>query len=244
MAASHPVGTEGFCLWPDVKPTPGFAAASFATILGSVSSPVVFPFNSFLCPAAPPLPYSAAPSGRFAPFQRYYEAAKISAARYAALRIPSSRVYFPSSVSFRSLRVLGVSLPLRLGVGRPVSPLLRLFSWGRSQTDLSSSQGTLSLPLPCSQTPVGSPRQASCGCFDAAPAVLTTKAPTSIIVSRLNHTALAFAPYASCRHLCRLRNVRYWLAASLCKVGFLGPCKEFLSLFSFDYILVLTFWVS
>jgi hypothetical protein len=32
---------------------------------------------------------------------------------------------------------------LRLGVGRPVSPLLRLFCWGRSQTDLSSSQGTL-----------------------------------------------------------------------------------------------------
>ena len=57
--------------------------------------------------------------------------------------------------------------------------------------------------------------------FNAAPAVLTTKAPTSIIVSRLNHTALAFAPYASCRHLCRLRNVRYWLAASLCQVGFL-----------------------
>jgi len=57
--------------------------------------------------------------------------------------------------------------------------------------------------------------------FDAAPAVLTTKAPTSIIVSRLNHTALAFAPYASCRHLCRLRNVRYWSAASLCQMGFL-----------------------
>lgn len=44
---------------------------------------------------------------------------------------------------FRSLRVLGVFLPLRLGVGRPVSPLLRLFCWARSQTDLSSSQGTL-----------------------------------------------------------------------------------------------------
>ena len=90
-----------------------------------------------------PFPTRRLPRVGSPPFQRYYEAAKTSAARYAALRIPSSHAYFPSSVSFRSLRVLGVSLPLRLGVGRPVSPLLRLSCWGRSQTDLSSSQGTL-----------------------------------------------------------------------------------------------------
>src|SRR6201987_2647831 len=52
------------------------------------------------------------------------------------------------------------------------------------------------------------------------PAVRTTTAPTLIIISRLNHTALAPAPYASSRHRCRLRNVRFRLVASLCQVGF------------------------
>jgi hypothetical protein len=34
----------------------------------------------------------------------------------------------------------------------------------------------------------------------AALAVLTTKAPGTIILSRLYHTAFALAVYASCRH--------------------------------------------
>jgi len=55
------------------------------------------------------------------------------------------------------------------------------------------------------------------------------------------------APYASCRHRGRLRNVRFRLVASLCRVGVVLPTGSlycvsescFLSL----YILFLTFWV-
>lgn len=39
-----------------------------------------------------------------------------------------------------------------------------------------------------------------CRRFDAAPGILTAKAPGTIILSRLNHTAFALAVYASCRH--------------------------------------------
>ena len=54
---------------------------------------------------------------------------------------------------------------------------------------------------------------------DIAPAVLTTKAPTTIIVSRLNNTAFVLAVYASCRHYCRLRKTRFWPAANRYQVG-------------------------
>src|SRR6201982_3729789 len=93
-----------------------------------------------------------------------------------------------------------------------------LFLWRKPVGSLKFPGNPFML-LPCSQTPVGSPRLAHLRRFDSAPAVRTTKAPTLIIISRLNHTALAPAPYASCRHRCRLRNVRFRLGASLCQVG-------------------------
>ena len=56
--------------------------------------------------------------------------------------------------------------------------------------------------------------------FDSAPAVQTTKAPTSGHYFEAQSHGLAPAPYASCRHRCQLRNVRFRLVASLCRVGF------------------------
>ena len=90
------------------------------------------------------------------------------------------------------------SLPLRLGVGLPVSPHhFRFFlSWrkhGRFSHvprvpfrafALLSDPGRISTPSRLRR-------------FDAAPAVRTTKAPALIIISRLNHTA--FAPLHTLR---------------------------------------------
>lgn len=160
---------------------------------------------------------------------------RLPAAHSLALRFPSSDGYLLDSIFFRSPRAHGV-LPLRLGVGLPVSPHHSgSFLWRKPVGSLKFPGNPFML-LPCSQTPVGSPRLAHLRRFDSAPAVRTTKAPTLIIISRLNHTALAPAPYASCRHRCRLRNVRFRLVASLCKVGFFShevPVLCFQGLFSF-----------
>ena len=59
-----------------------------------------------------------------------------------------------------------------------------------------------------------------CGASILPPRCRLRRLQHQVIISRLNHTALAPAPYASCRHRCRLRNVRFRLVASLCRVGF------------------------
>jgi hypothetical protein len=146
---------------------------------------------------------------------------RLPSARPVSLRIPSRHGYFPYSICFRSPRVMEF-LPLRLGVGLPVSPLAPARSRERSQSDLSSSQGTLFSAFALLSDPGRFSTPSPLRRFDAAPAVMTTKAPTLVFVSRLNHTALAPAPYASCRHHCRLRNVRFRLVASLYRVGLLA----------------------
>lgn len=55
------------------------------------------------------------------------------------------------------------------------------------------------LPLPCSQTPVGCPCQALAAC-PCCPRLSDDEGSNTIIISRLYHTALTTAPYASCRH--------------------------------------------
>ena len=86
--------------------------------------------------------------------------------------MPIGRVSLPSPFGLVEL------LPLRLGVGLPVSPHAPVLSPGGSQSDLSSSQvpfrafALLSDPGRIS-TPSLLRR------FDSAPAVQTTKAPTS-----------------------------------------------------------------
>ena len=72
------------------------------------------------------------------------------------------------------------------------------------------------MPLPCSQIPAGPRRLAYLRRSGVAPVNSTSKAPARNILSRLNHTALAFTVYASCRPLGRRRKTRFrgWLTFS------------------------------
>jgi hypothetical protein len=102
---------------------------------------------------------------------------RLPAARPVSLRIASGYGYFPSSLSFRSPRVeefprCAWALVFRFRHTAPVR------SKGRSQSDLSSSQGTLSCLCPALR-PRSDLHAKPLRRFDSAPAVLTTKAPTS-----------------------------------------------------------------
>ena len=114
----------------------------------------------------------------------------------------------------------------------------RCFS-GYCSTGLTLSSGVLSqghlrfsqvsceslVHLPCSQTPVGPPRQADYGVSVLPPHKRTTKAPAITGLSKLNHTAFALAVYASCRPLGRRRKTRFrWLAKPF-RVGFYMPTE-------------------
>ena len=143
---------------------------------------------------------------------------RLPAARPIALRFPSSDGYLLYSISFARFGSWSCSRCAWALVYRS-RRTLRFFS-RRKPVGSLKFPGYPFVLLPCSQTPVGSLRQAHLWRFDSAPAIRTAKAPTLIIISRLYHTALAPAPYASCRHRCRLRNVRFRLVASLCRVGF------------------------
>ena len=60
--------------------------------------------------------------------------------------------------------------------------------------------GNPSVSLPCSRTPAGPPRQAIRR-LGIAPAACDHEGSGDSVMSRLNHTALILAVYASCRHL-------------------------------------------
>ena len=122
---------------------------------------------------------------------------RLPTARPLALRFLRATVTSLTPFSFARLGLMEL-LPLRLGVGLPVSPQpLRFFPWRKPFGSLKFP-GYPFVLLPCSRTPVGSPRQAFfLRRFDSAPAVQTTKAPTSSIISRLYHTA--FAPLHTLR---------------------------------------------
>jgi hypothetical protein len=166
-----------------------------------------------------PFPTQWLPRVGSPPFARYYEDAKTSAAHPVSLRIPSGHGYFPASLFLRSLLGPGSRARCAGALVYRFRPLLRLVPEEEvsriSQVPrepvrafaLLFDPGRISAPSPLRR-------------FDAAPAALTTKAPTLTFISRLNHTALAPAPYASCRHHCRRRNVRFRLVASLYRVGF------------------------
>ena len=158
-------------------------------------SRLVFPFYSFLSPA-PPFPTHWLPRVGSPLFWRYYEDAKTSGCSSPRSSFPSSDGYLLDSISFARLGLLEL-LPRRLGVGLPVSPPCSgSFSFGGSQSVLSSSQGTLSCFCPA-LGPRSDLRAKPFRRFNSAPAVQTTKAPTLSIVSRLYHTA--FAPLHTLR---------------------------------------------
>ena len=84
-----------------------------------------------------------------------------------------------------------------LDVVKPVSSMVR--SLKEERIGYPKFPENPLMPLPCSQTPVGCPHQAvtvrPCG-----PRLSDDEGSNTVIISRLNHTALATAPYASCRH--------------------------------------------
>ena len=145
---------------------------------------------------------------------------RLPAARPLALRFLRTTVTSLTPFPFARLGLLEL-LPLRLGVGLPVSPPRSgSFSKGGSSRisqvprepfrafALLSDPGRISTPSPFAALRF-CPRVSG-----------LRRLQHQIILSRLNHTALAPAPYASCRHRCRLRNVRFRLVANLCRVGF------------------------
>jgi hypothetical protein len=147
--------------------------------------------------------------------------------------------------SFARLGFLG-SLPLRLGVGLPVSPHHSgSFSLGGSLSDLSCSQGTFrAFALLSDPGRISTPSLLRR--FDAAPAVRTTEAPALTIISRLYHTA--FAPLHTLRAAIA---DDYAMFASGWWLAFAGwglsphwvPVLCFRVCFLSLYILFLTFWV-
>ena len=142
----------------------------------------MFPIYSFLSPASP-FPTRWLPRVGSPLFLRYYEAAKTSGCSFPRSSFPSNDGYLLDSC-FLSLASgpwscsrYAWALVYR---SRHLAPVL-------SQKE--EAVGSLKFPgnplvlLPCSQTPVGSPRQALLRRFDSALAFRTTKAPTSIIIS-------------------------------------------------------------
>ena len=79
--------------------------------------------------------------------------------------------------------------------------------------------------LPCSKTPVGPPRQALHGVSVLPSHTGTSKAPATLCLSKLNHTAFALAVYASCRPLGRRRKTRFGWFAKPCPMGFFIPIE-------------------
>ncbi len=98
--------------------------------------------------------------------------------------------------SFARLGLLE-SLPLRLGVGRPVSPLAPVLSLLEELSRISQVPRVPFRAFALLLDPGRISTPSLLRRFDSAPAVRTTKAPTFNIISRLNHTA--FAPLHTLR---------------------------------------------
>jgi hypothetical protein len=154
----------------DVRLSSGLAAASSAicscfvdtSIFGSASSRLVFPFYSFLCPA-PPFPTHWLPRVGSPLFWRYYEDAKTSGCSSPRVFVSFERWLPPELHFFRSPRAPGVAsaAPGRWSSG--LATLLRFFLFWRETVGSLKFPGYPFVLLPCSRTPVGSPRQASYG---------------------------------------------------------------------------------
>ena len=107
---------------------------------------MVFPIHSFLSPTSP------FPTRWLPRLVRHFSCGtmrmlRLPVAPPVALRFSSNDGYLLDSISFARLGLVEL-LPLRLGVGLPVSPHAPVLSPGGSQSDLSSSQGTLSCFCP------------------------------------------------------------------------------------------------
>ena len=121
---------------------------------------------------------------------------RLPTARPLALRFPANGGYLLDSSSF-ARRGLLESLPLRLGVGRPVSPLAPVLSLLEEVSRISQVPRVPFRAFALLLDPGRISAPSLLRRFDSAPAVRTAKAPTLTIISRLNHTA--FAPLHTLR---------------------------------------------
>jgi len=171
---------------------------------------------------------------------------RLPTARPLALRFPASGGYLLDSISFARLGLLE-SLPMRLGVGRPVSPLVPVLSLLEEVSRISQVPRVPFRAFALLLDPGRISTPSLLRRFDSAPAVRTTKAPTLNIISRLNHTA--FAPLHTLRAAIADDYAMFasgrWLAFA--GWGFVFPTGSLYcvseSCFLSDYMLFLTFWV-
>ena len=171
---------------------------------------------------------------------------RLPTARPLALRIPANGGYLLDSSSFARLGLLE-PLPMRLGVGRPVSPLAPVLSLLEEVSRISQVPRVPFRAFALLLDPGRISTPSLLRRFDSAPAVRTTKAPTLNIISRLNHTA--FAPLHTLRAAIADDYAMFasgrWLAFA--GWGFVFPTGSLYcvskSCFLSDYMLFLTFWV-
>ena len=147
----------------------------------------MFPSNGSL--KRRPLP-SAGSIGPVPPPRRYYEALRLPAARFAALRC--LRLAIPP------VRPVCSQRPGRATVGSG-ELLFRVPSRKLSVETAGSLRfpSDPRVPTPCSQTPAGPIHAGYSGVSARPPLQVTTVAPATSAISGLNRTALGLAVYAS-----------------------------------------------
>jgi len=107
------------------------------------------------------------------------------------------------------------SLPTGLGFGEPISPLPVACGNDRA----SQVPGEPPVPMPCSQTPVGPPRQATSALRCGLPPLLRRRLPRHASFGALSHglvtRCLRFAAWVTPGQ----RKTRFQLLAKLCRAG-------------------------
>jgi len=156
----------------------------------------VFPFNDSVIRLLPSL-LAGSPGLGFPAFNRYYEGAKTSHALSSSSVSFALRYHFPRASGCFAPMNASSSPSTGLELVEPVCSIRHFGGGGYGISQVPREPQCASALLSDPGRIVSTkPLQ----CYDVAPAVLTTKAPTTIIVSRLYNTAFALAVYASCRH--------------------------------------------
>ena len=163
----------------------------------------IFPSNGSM--ARHPLPSTGSPTGQDSPASTVLWDAPNPCR-------PSRRTSLPSFGGTTCVPVHSLLWAARHGasrrpglIGHPDAPVSGVLMWRRQ--GLPGSWGTR-MHVPCSQTPTGPRRQAVCDALVLPSAFRTASAPAVSVLTGLNHTARAFAVYASqdglLRHHARL----------------------------------------
>lgn len=152
--------------------------------IGSITRPSPFLLTGF-------------PGAGFPAFKRYYERAKTSrfpSRRTCALQYLLALHQFVSLLQAHCCNGADAAMPGVRYTGSPLPGPLR-----RRNLDLPGYQDTLVYICPA-LGPRMDFHARPFRRFNAAPAIAITKAPSIVLISRLNHTAFVPAVYASCRH--------------------------------------------